>query len=271
MQPLARYRRATLPNVTLVATPAILVTASYLAAMATAEVMLLTSGLLAGALAHALLLLALIAHYVAAPHVGYRRLLLALALPPLMRMIGLAVPIATTTPVIWIVAAGTPTLLAALLCARAIDADPRGMLRLRLHEVGPQLAVAAGGIMHGLLGYLALRPAPIIGQLDVIGIGTAVVALGVFAAFTEELIFRGIIQAVASQTFANQAAGAFVSALVFALMYLASMSIPLVLLMFAIGLFFSWIVQESRTLWGVIGAHMLLSVGMLVAWPILLR
>jgi uncharacterized protein len=265
------FQRATRRTVEVIATPAALVTASYLVALTIAEVTLLTSGLVAGALAHAILMVVLIAHYVAAPRVGYRRLLLALALPSLIRLIGLTVPIANTSPLVWIIAAGVPTLLATILCARAIDAVPSSTLRWPGRDIGAQLAVAAGGLMHGMLAYLVLRPAPIIAHLDPIGITAAVVGLGIFAAFTEELIFRGIIQPVATETFSSPASGLLVSTVVFTIMYLGSLSLPFIVLMFAIGLFFGWIVQESGSLWGVIGAHALMSVGFLVVWPFLLR
>jgi membrane protease YdiL (CAAX protease family) len=266
--PVQRTRSRT---VEVIATPAALVTASYLAALTIAEVTLLTSGLVAGALAHAILLVALIAHYMAAPRVGYRRLLLTLALPSLIRLIGLTVPVATTAPLLWIAAAGVPTLLAAILCARAIDAFPSAMLRWPGRDLGAQAAVAAGGLMHGMLAFLVLRPSPIIAQPNAVGVASAVLVLGVFAAFTEELIFRGIIQAVATEAFSSRAGGLLVSTTIFTVMYLGSMSLPFIVLMFAIGLFFGWIVQESGSLWGVIGAHALLSVGFLAVWPFLLR
>jgi len=266
-----RVQHTTRRTMELVATPAALVTGSYLAALTIAEVTLLTSGLVAGALAHAILLVALLTHYLAAPRVGYRRLLLALALPSLIRLIGLTVPIASTSPLVWVVAAGVPTLLGALLCARAIDAVPSATLAWPGRDIGAQLAVAAGGVMHGLLAYLVLRPVPIIGQLDPIGVTSAVIGLGVFAAFTEELIFRGIIQPVATEAFGSRSGGILVSTVVFTVMYLGSLSLPFIVLMFAIGLFFGWIVQESGSLWGVIAAHAALSVSFLVIWPFLLR
>lgn len=266
---------ATLPHATsrlveTIATPAALVTGSYLAALTVAELTLLTSGLVAGALAHAILMVALITHYIAAPRVGYRRLLLVLALPSLMRLIGLTVPIAVTSPLLWIVAAGVPSLLAAVLCARAIGAFPTAMLRWPGRGVGAQAAVAAGGVMHGLLAYLVLRPVAIVEPTPV-GIASALVGLGLFAGFTEELIFRGVIQPIAVETFSSPVGGLLVSTIAFSIMYLGSLSFPFIVLMVAIGLFFGWIVQEGGSLWGVIGAHTLMSVGLLAVWPVLLR
>ena len=100
-RPMARSQPLAIRSLELLTTPAAVVTCSYLAALAGAEILLVNAGLIAGALAHAALLAALIGHYVAASKVGYRRLLLALALPSLMRMVGLAVPISSTSPENW--------------------------------------------------------------------------------------------------------------------------------------------------------------------------
>jgi membrane protease YdiL (CAAX protease family) len=269
-QPIVSIPRTTLRVADTVVGPVAIVTATYLSALLIAELMLMTSGLLVGALAHAVLLGVLVMHYLLVPGASYRRLLLALALPSLMRLVGLTVPIVVTTPLIWLVATGTPTLVAALLCARATNALPRQLLRLPQH-LEAQLAVAAGGTVHGLLAYLILRPTPLVLGPEPTQIAAAVVVLGVFVAFTEELIFRGIIQSVATDAFANPTAGMVVSAVAFATMYLASLSVPFVLLMLAIGLLFGWVVRESGSLWGVIGAHVLLSVGALAFWPFVLR
>jgi membrane protease YdiL (CAAX protease family) len=268
MVPMQRIRPRTID---LLATPAALVTCSYLAALAIAEATLLTSGLVAGALAHGVLMVALIAHYIAAPRVAYRRLLLAFALPSLMRLVGLTVPIANTSPLVWIVAAGVPTLLAAILCARAIDAFPSAWLRWPGRDIVAQLGIAASGLTEGILAYLILRPSAVIGQLDALGITGAVVALGVFAAFTEELVFRGIIQRVAAETFSSRSIGLVLSTGLFTLMYVGSLSVPFVVLMLAVGLLFGWIAQETRSLWGVIGAHALMTIGLLAIWPFILR
>ena len=42
------------------------------------------------------------------------------------------------------------------------------------------------------------------------------------------------------------------------------------MLMLAVGLLFSWVVNESGSLWGVIGAHALFSIGLMLVWPILI-
>ena len=265
----ARIRRLQLPVARAVASPEVLVAASYLTALALAELLLLSSGVLAGALAHGALLLMLIAHYVAAPGVGYRRLLLPLALPSLMRLVGLAVPVVSTPQTIWLVTAGTPILVAAVLCARTVGVS-RSMLGWPRNPLA-QLAVAAGGLMHGLLAFLVLRPGPIIARLEPAQVALASLILIVFVAFTEELIFRGVIQSVAAETLGGPAAGIAVSVIASVIAYAGSLSVPFVLLMGALSFFFSWIVKESGSLWGVIGAHALLVIGLLVVWPFVIK
>lgn len=266
----ALLRRIQLPVARAVASPEVLVAASYLMALALAELLLLSSGVLAGALAHGALLLMLITHYVAAPGIGYRRLLLPLTLPSLIRLVGLAVPVVSTPQTVWLVTAGTPILVAALLCARAVGGVPRSLFGWPRDPLA-QVAVAAGGLMHGLLAYLVLRPGPIIPKLEAGQVALASVILLVFVAFSEELIFRGLIQSVAAQTLGGPRGGIAVSVITSAIAYVASMSVPFVLLMTAVSFFFAWIVKESGSLWGVIGAHALLVIGLLVVWPFVIR
>jgi len=242
------------------------VCATYLAAVAMAEVLLLTTGLLAGAVAHVTLVAVLTGHAIAAPRAPYRRLLVALAVPSLLRLLGLVVPVASTSVPVWYFTAGTPALLAVVLAARLVEMPP-GLLG-RPRTVWVQLLIAASGITNGLLAYLVLRPAPIAeGPLLV---PLAAVAVAVFSGLLEEVAFHGILQGIAVEVFRSGAAGVAVSTAALTIMYLGSLSIPFVVLMFSTSLFLGWAVNESGSLWGALGSHIALVVGLVVIWPLLL-
>lgn len=260
-----RARLSALP-IRSVLSPAAVVPGAYLLALMTAELLTLTSGLVAGAVAHALLIAALVLHAIAAPRAPYRRLLIALSLPSLIRLLGLAIPVASTPLAVWYLMAGLPALLGALLAARVVDM-PFELLRwpgsLRL-----QLLIAASGVTNGLLAYLVLRPSALPGGPATLLFTAAVVAIVV--AGTEEIAFRGILQWVATEHFGNSGAGVAVSTAAFTLMYAGSLSLPFVVLMFATGLFLGWTVRQTQSLWGAISAHAAFLVGLIVVWPIVL-
>ena len=246
--------------------PTAVVSGIYLLGLATAELLLLTGGLVAGAAAHGILVAVLLVHAIAAPRAPYRRLLIVLVLPSLIRLLGLTVPVAATPVATWYLTAGTPALLAAILAARLIGL-PTGLLA-RPASLWLQLMIAISGVTNGLLAYLGLRPPALPGG-PMSALVTAV-AVTVFAAGLEELVFRGSLQFVAAELFASPVAGIAVSTSVFALMYVGSLSVPFIVLMLATGLFLGWAVQQTGSLWGSIGAHAAMVIGLMVVWPLVL-
>lgn len=246
--------------------PTAIVCGSYLLALASAELLLLTSGLAAGSAAHAILVAVLLMHVIAAPRAPYRPMLTALLLPSLMRLLGLTIPVAATPQAIRYLMAGTPALLGAILAARVV-ALPRSLFD-RPSNIWLQGLIAVSGVANGLLAYLVLRPAAQPGGLLLTILTAFVVA--VFVAGGEELVFRGVLQAAASEVFDSPVAGLAVSTATFTLMYVGSLSIVFIILMSAMGLFLGWTVHQTRSLWGAIGAHVGMVVGLIVVWPLVL-
>lgn len=246
------------------------VSAGYLAGLVVAELALVQGGLLAGAICHAILLVTLLAHHIVAPGSTYHSLLLGLALLPLMRLLGLAVPVAEVPYLFWHVMVGIPVALATLLAIRAEDIEPKLMGIGSRFDPAVQVAVAAVGIPVGLLGWLALRPDPVVVDVGVLPIAVGVIIAVVFVAGLEELVFRGVLQGVALRALGSSAGAVAVSASAYASLFIASLSPPFVVVMLGAALFFGWVVEVTGSLWGVIGAHALLAVGLLIVWPILL-
>ena len=242
------------------------VVGAYVIGVASAELLLLTSGLVAGSISHAILIAVLVIHAIAAPRAPYRRLLVALTLPSLVRILGLTIPVASTPVAIWYLMAGTPALVGAVLAARVV-AMPTALIA-RPASLSAQILIAFSGVTNGFLAYLVLRPAALPG-----GLLTAIVSasiLTIVVATTEELIFRGSLQSVAGDLFGSPMAGIAVSTGLFTLMYAGSLSPAFVVLMLATGLFLGWAVQLTGSLWGAIGAHAAMVVGLMVVWPLVL-
>jgi membrane protease YdiL (CAAX protease family) len=259
-----------IPRLTRVASPSVVVCAGYTAGLVVAELAFVQGGLLAGAICHAVLLVILLAHHLVAPGAQYHSLLVAFALLPLMRLIGLAVPVAELPYLIWHVMVGIPMLLAAFLVIRAeqIEATLTGISSR--FDPAVQLLVAAAGIPLGLVAWTALRPAPVIVEPGPIPIVLSVIVSVVFIAGIEELVFRGILQGVALRALGSSAGAVAVSAIAYASLFVSSLSPAFVVVMLLAAIFFGWVVEVTGSLWGVIGAHALIAIGLLVAWPTLL-
>jgi membrane protease YdiL (CAAX protease family) len=242
----------------------------YLAAIGLAEAILIQGGLFAGAICHGLVLVALVGHRLMARRAGYRGLLLALALLPLLRLLGLALPLAETPPLVWQAMVGVPFLLAAFLVARTERLDPRLIGISRRMDPLVQLTAALAGVPLGLLGWLALRPAPLFPEPDVVAIALTILVMTVFVAIGEEVVFRGLLQGMALVATGSSTGAVAISATAYGLLFVPTLSPAFVLVMVLIGMLFGAVVEATGSLLGVIAGHALLIIGMAVIWPVVL-
>ena len=245
----------------------------YLAAAGGAEALLALVGPLAAATANAVLLLALAAHAqllerrssdasTASATLG------VLMLVPLLRLLSLVMPVRGASELGWYALVGGPLLLAIALSARVLPRASRTQA-LSMQPSRVQAAVALAGVPLGLVAYLAVRPAALAGAGDPSRILVGSVVLFVFVGFTEELLFRGLLQHVLHDLFGRT--GIVVAAAVYAVSYVGSLSAWYVLFAAASGLFFGWCVWRTRGLLGVCIAHGLLAIGGVLVWPLVFR
>lgn len=250
--------------------PAVAIAGGYVAALAVAEAALVQAGLLLGAASHAVLLVVLLAHHLVAPITPYHSLLIGLALLPIVRLVSLTVPILGIPYLTWHLMVAAPIAAATLLAIRSEQIEPRLMGVGARFDAGVQVAVTVVGIPLGFVAWLALRPRPVISSVDPAQVAVAIIVGVFFIAVVEEVVFRGVLQGVALRALGSSAGAVGVSALAYASMSIPSGSLPFILIMLGMATFFGWVVEVTGSLWGVIGAHALLAVGMLVVWPAVL-
>ena len=106
-------------------------------------------------------------------------------------------------------------------------------------------------------------------RLDASHVVFGSLTLLVFAAFVEELLFRGLLQQAAVS--ALGAAGLVLVNVVYAVTAIGSLSAGYAVFAGLMGCWFSIAVGRTRCLWGVIAAHELAVVGLVLVWPIVLR
>ncbi len=241
----------------------------YVAALFVAELLLVEGGFIVGGTSHVLLLVMLIAHYATTDEAAYRPILLVLTLPSLMRLVSLTVTVAELPVVLWFVMIGVPTFVATLLALRIIPI-PLGPLVAAPSNAPLQVVVALSGIVHGLLLFLILRPVALVPLTEPGGVVVTVLILLLFVAVLEEVIFRGVAQSVAMEVTGSPAAAIAFGGVVYACMFVSADSVLAPLSMLAIGLLFGAAVAFTKSLWGVIGAHALMVIGLLIIWPAVL-
>jgi CAAX protease family protein len=257
---------------------------AYLVAVAAAEASLAFANVAYGLAGHALVLVMLLGLAVLAPErpsSGEAQLdaldvLPVLALVPLLRIVSLTTPVPDLSPIYWYAATGGPILLAIALTVRFLGRD-------RIREMTPipssrngfaalwsplQGAIALSGVPLGLIAYLLLRPEPLEARPGPGFFVVGVVILVVFTGLTEELLFRGLLQSVFVELFGG--IGVVLAAILSATMYLGTGSASFVVFAALVGLSFGVRVRQTGSLAGVILAHGLISVELLLVWPYVL-
>jgi membrane protease YdiL (CAAX protease family) len=256
------------------------VTAVYIALIAAAEAVTVLWGAGLGLVCHALLVVALLNHFIALgrPSKGalanpnasfwFIDILPALALAPLARILALTLVVPALPPLAWHALVGGLVLLAIWLTARLLG---HGWTELGLTGRGwpRQLGIALIGAPLGILAYLLARPEPLTAALDwpATLVGSVILTLSV--GLPSELIFRGMLQRSATEVFGRT--GLLWSSLLFAAMFLIWRSPGYLLFAFGIGIVFGWIVRRTGSLVGVTLAHGLFASGLFLVWPHLLR
>jgi membrane protease YdiL (CAAX protease family) len=246
-------------NITYIVVPA------YLIAIAAAEAIGVFIGVVLSTLCYGLLILALLNHYALRERARYRRILPVLALAPLLRILSLALPVKQVPQIYWYALVGVPVLVAAALTVRLLGFSRTG-LGLRVYAWPPQVMIALHGIPLGLAAFLIARPEPLTPGFEWQNTAIGSVILVIFVGFTEEIVFRGLLQQVMAEGFGR--AGLVYSSILFAAMYMGSLSPSYVIFMGLVGLFFSWCVYRTASLLGVALAHSIMIIGMLLVWPV---
>jgi membrane protease YdiL (CAAX protease family) len=234
----------------------------YLLAITVAE--LATVGLqpIWGIVGHVFVFIAILVHSSLSP----RKLILALALVPLVRIISLSMPLANIPQIWWYPIIYVPLLLAAIVAARILDYG-REDIGVTIKLLPVQLLVMLTGIGFGLVEYFILAPEPMIAELSWQTALLPAFILIFTTGFVEELIFRGILQRAAVESFGGW--GIVYISFLFAILHIGFLSWVDVVFVFAIAMFFGWVVKKTGSLLGVTLSHGLTNIILFLVAPFL--
>jgi membrane protease YdiL (CAAX protease family) len=192
------------------------------------------------------------------------RLLYALTLVPLIRIISLSMPLARFDAALWYLMAGLPVFLAGLVIMGAIGLRP-GAVGLRLSRSPLQPAVMLLGFGLGFIEYQILRPEPLIAQATLARFILPALILLVATGFLEEFLFRGILQTVASGAFGGLAV--IYVGVVFAILHIGYRSATDVVFVLTIALVYGWVVRRTGSLMGVSVSHGITNIVLFLVVP----
>ncbi len=236
--------------------------------------LLVIKNLRAGEMVHLLLLGALLlqaAFYAVREGAGLEaktaKFYLALTLAPLIRILNLSLPLTVFPLMYWYAVVSFPLLVGAVMVAR--------INRYRRKELGLgwgnnnllfHLLFGLAGLPLGLIEYLILRPKPLVPLLSLPDVFLPALILLVCTGFTEELIFRGIMQK-AARDFLGQKTALILVSFIFAILHVTHLSVIDVVFVFGVAVFFSVVVWRTGSLIGVTLAHGLTNIALYLILP----
>jgi len=231
----------------------------YLVAITAAEVVTIFGQPVWGIVGHTVILIAAIAYPSVATEHPHRKLLLSLALVPLVRIMSLSLPLADIPQIWWYPAIYVPLAAAAVMAIRVMDyrTDQVGLtFKFTSGWILIQLAVALTGIAFGIAEYFILAPQAMIAELTWQSIWLPALLFLLCVGFVEEFIFRGVLQRSAVDAFGSWWGILYVS-LMFAILHIGFLSWIDVYVFFVlvIAAFFGWVVNKTGSLLGVTLSH----------------
>ncbi len=229
-------------------------------------------GLFLGMGIHIVLLFTLLIHasVLSTDDVVLSRFLATFTLIPLIRILSLGLPLVPVFTIIqWLFLISLPLMAAAitLMYSMRLRAKDVYLRPVGVRQIPIQAAIALSGLGLGVVEFFILRPAaPWIPELTLALFLPAAIVIGLGAGLTEELIFRGLLQPRAEEV-VGKTTGLLFVALVFAAMHIGFKSGLDLAFVFAVGLYFGFVVQRTKNLAGVILAHGLANVVLYLLMP----
>ncbi|MBA7648342.1 hypothetical protein ES703_56128 [subsurface metagenome] len=224
----------------------------YLLAIAAAETVTVFVQPVWGIVCHAIVLVAVVMHSALASDYRYRNLVLSLALVPLVRIVSLCMPLVNIPQIWWYPIIYAPLLAAAMVVVRILGHSAREV-GLSFSSFPVQMAVGLSGLLFGMIEYFILAPEPMIIELTWREAWLPALIFLMCTGFVEEFIFRGVLQRTAVEAFGGW--GIIYVSLLFAVLHVGFLSLIDVVFVFAVALFFGWVVKKTGSLFGVALAH----------------
>ena len=184
---------------------------------------------------------------------NYSVLLRSMMVLPLIRIIGLTIPLMQIQPLYWFPVVSVP-LFAAVYTIMKSQGLTRKHIGLIWGNKKLQLLIALSGIILGTIEYTILKPAPLIPALNPVTLISASIILIISTGLAEELLFRGIIQKNAENVFGT-IAGLLYTALLFTALHIGWNSFYDLIFVFSVALFYGYAFMKTRSIVGITLSH----------------
>ncbi len=226
---------------------------SYVLALIIAEVTVTFVNKETGLIIEALILMALLINSSLNVSYNYSVMLRSMMALPMIRIIGLSIPLMQIQPLYWF-----PIIALPLFAASYTIMKNQGLTRQHIGLIWGnkkiQFLIALTGIFLGIIEYIILQPKPLIATLNPLNLIVASIILIISTGLAEELLFRGIIQKNAENVF-GVALGLFYTAILFTALHIGWDNFYDLLFVFGVAMFYGYAFQKTRSIVGITLSH----------------
>ena len=184
---------------------------------------------------------------------NYSIMLRSMMVLPLIRIIGLSIPLMQIQPLYWFPIIAVP-LFAAVYTIMKSQGLTRKHVGLVWGNKKLQFLIALSGIFLGTIEYTILQPKPLIAVLDPVTLISASIILILSTGLAEELLFRGIIQKNAENVFGT-VVGLLYTAFLFTALHIGWNSFTDLIFVFSVAIFYGYAFQKTRSIVGITLSH----------------
>ena len=225
----------------------------YLAGLIIAEISVTYFNKETGLVLETVILFALLLHSSLNVTYKYSVLLRSMMILPMIRIIGLTIPLMQIPTLYWFPIVAIP-LFAAVYTIMKIQGLTRKHVGLVWGNKKVQLLVGLTGIFLGTIEFIILQPKPLIATLTPVTLITASIILIISTGLAEELLFRGILQKNAENVY-GMGMGLLYTALLFTALHIGWNSFYDLIFVFCVALFYGYTFQKTRSIVGVTLSH----------------
>jgi len=244
---------------------------AYLAAITCAEIVTMFLHPLWGVVGHTIIMAMLIVRAARSSDRYHQQLALSLTILPLLRIIDLSLILSLiqVTPMLRFPIIYAPPLVGGFMVMRLLGykRSEVGLTLGPLRSIPLQLGIASSGFLLGWLEDLILKPEPMVSEISWTVVLLALILVAT-TGFVEEFVFRGVLQRAAAESIGGWRGIIYVSVL-FAVMHMGFQSWIDVLFVFAVAMFFAWVVKRTGSLLGVTLAHGITNIMLFLVIPFL--
>lgn len=224
----------------------------YLSILVIAEYTTTFISMKLGLVIHTVLLFALFIHSSLSKK-KMKVLLAAMMMLPIIRIVGLSMPLTVVKHLYWYIIIAVPLFAAsaALMRTQNLTRDEAG---LNLRKLRWQVAVALTGLPMGYIEYQILRPEALIPYLSVQNFITGFAVMLIGTGLAEELLFRGIVQRNAEEVM-GKVTGLLYASLLFTALHVGWKSGYDLIFVFSVAVIYGFVFQRTRSIAGITVSH----------------